>query len=82
MKRHSAPSEWVRDCTEWFKTVVGVLHGFVLSLFLFCIFLEVVTARNLEDDELGVHVLGAQINNFKFADDIALVAESKDDFIS
>jgi len=40
-----------RDCTEWFKTVVDVLQGCVLSPLLFCIILKVVTARALEDEE-------------------------------
>jgi len=62
-----------RDCTEWFKTVIGVLQGCVLSPLLFCIFLEVVTARALEDEELGVLVSRAQINRLKFADDNAFL---------
>jgi len=38
-----------------------------------------VTARALEDEKLGVIVSRAKINNLKFGDDIALVAESRDD---
>jgi hypothetical protein len=63
---------------DWFRTLVGVLQGCVLSPLLFCVFLEVVTARALDVEEQGVTISGLCINNMKFADDIALVAESEE----
>ena len=66
-------------CTDWFRTVVGMLQGSVLSPLLFCIFLEVVTARALDKEDLGVVVFGVCVNNLKFADDIGLMAESEED---
>ena len=59
--------------TDWFQTVVGVLQGCVLSPLLFCIFLEVVMARALDDGNLGVIVSGSIVSNLKFADDYRIV---------
>jgi len=67
------------ELSDWFRTVVGVLQGCVLSPLLFCIFLEVVMARALESDDIGAIVSGTRINNLKFADDIGLLAESPTD---
>ena len=49
---------------------MGVLQGCVLSPLLFCIFLEIVTARALEVEDLDFMISGSRINNLKFADDI------------
>ena len=65
--------------TDWFQTVVGVLQGCVLSPLLFCIFLEIVMARALDDENLGAIVSGSIVSNLKFADDIGLLSESADD---
>ena len=70
------------ELTDWFKTLVGVLQGCVLSPLLFCIFLEVVMARALDVEDMGAVVSGRSISNLKFADDIALIAESSTDLQS
>ncbi|KAK7801417.1 hypothetical protein U0070_027259 [Myodes glareolus] len=50
--------------------------GYVLSPLLFDIFLELIIASALEDEEIGVQIGGVRINNLCFADDTALLAES------
>jgi len=59
--------------------VVGVLQGSVLSPLLFCIFLEVVTACALDTEDIGTKISGSCLNNLKFAEDMALAAESEED---
>ena len=63
--------------TDWFKTLVGVMQGCVLSPILFCIFLEVVMTIALDNSRIGAHVSGRLINNLRFADDIAVLTESE-----
>jgi len=65
------------EFTDWFQTVVDVLQGCVLSPILFCVFLEDVAARALGMEDVRVVVSGSRISNLKFADDIALTAESQ-----
>ena len=54
----------------------------MLSPLLFCIFLEVVMARALDDGNLGAIVSGSIVSNLKFADDIGLLSETADDLQS
>ena len=49
---------------------------------LFCIFLEVVMARALDDGNLGAIVSGSIVSNLKFADDIGLLSKSADDLLN
>ena len=64
------------DLTEWFKTVVGVLWGCVLSP-LFNIFQEIIIITAIDDDASGAGLNGVRISDLHFADDIALLAETK-----
>jgi len=65
------------NLTEWFKTVVGVLQGCVLSPLLFNIFLEIIIITAIDDDASGAWLNGVRISDLCFADDIALLAETK-----
>jgi len=62
--------------SEWFETVVGALQGCVLSPVLFNIFLELI-ARALNGVDAVVVLSGHVVNNLRFADDIAAVAENE-----
>jgi len=64
------------NITEWFKTLVGVLQGCILSPLLFNIFLEVVLARALWNLDIGVVISGYRLNNLRFADDIAAICNN------
>jgi len=64
------------EFTDWFQTVLGVLQGCVLPPLLFCVFLEVVAARALVMEDEKVVLSRSRISNLRFADDIALTAES------
>jgi len=63
--------------TEWFKTVVGVLQGDVHSPLLFAIFLEIIVVTLLKDIDIGAWINGHRLTDLRFADDIALLAESE-----
>jgi len=59
------------DLSAWLETIVGVLQGCILSPLLFNIFLEVVMAMALGDNNVGAAMNGNVISNLRFADDIA-----------
>jgi hypothetical protein len=64
------------ELSSWFETLVGVLQGCVLSPLLFNIMLEVIMAL-AATDEAGISVSGDRVNNLRFADDIALLANDQ-----
>ena len=62
---------------EWFRTIIGVHQGCLLSPTLFNIFLERIVADALEDHEGTVSIGGRIITNLRFADDIDGLAEEE-----
>src|SRR6218665_3992454 len=65
------------ELSEWFETVMGVLHGCVLSPLLFNIFLEMIMAMALDESNEGADIGGERIGDLRFADGIALLAEQE-----
>ena len=70
------------DLTDWFETRVGVRQGCIISPQLFNILLELVMLYATCDSPIGIHIQGQLVNNLRFADDIALLAESHGDLQS
>src|SRR3954467_11060726 len=64
--------------SNWFGIDVGLRQGCVLSPILFLIDLNDLL-RELKDAGLGVVVSETQVSNLAFADDIALLANTKED---
>ena len=63
-----------------FKIGKGIYQGCILSLCLFNIYSEYITWNTgLDDSQTGIKIAGRNINNLKYADDITLMAESKEE---
>jgi Reverse transcriptase (RNA-dependent DNA polymerase) len=65
------------ELTEWFRVRVGVRQGCGLSPYLFNLILEAMMQVALNNTEIGIRISGELINNLRFADDIDLLAESR-----
>ena len=64
---------------EWFRTIVGVRQGCLLSPTVFNIFLERIICEALDDHEGSVSIEGRLITNFRFADDTVVNAEEEEE---
>jgi hypothetical protein len=63
---------------DWFKTTVGTRQGDPISPTTFISYLERVM-DSVRDNGTGISVHGRKINNLKFADDIDLLEEDRDE---
>ena len=71
--------------TDWFQIRKGVRLGCILSPCLFNLYAEYITyMRNagLEEAQAGIKIARRNINNLRYADDTALMAESEEDLKS
>ena len=63
---------------NWFQIGKGVHQGCILSPCLFNFYAEFIMRNaRLKEAEAGIKIAGRNINNFRYADDIALMAKSK-----
>ena len=64
--------------TDWFQIGKGVHQDCILSSCLFNLYAEsIMRNAGLEEAQAGVKIAGRNINNFRYADDTTLMAESK-----
>ena len=69
--------------TDWFQIGKGVCQGYILSPCLFNLCAEYIMRNaGLEETQAGIKIAGRNINNLRYADDTALMAESKEDLKS
>ena len=68
---------------DWFQIGKGVHQGCILSPWLFTIYAEY-SMQNARLDEIktGVEISGRNINYHRYADNIALIAESEEELKS
>ena len=69
--------------TDWFQIGKGVHQGCVLSPCLFNFYAEYIMQNaGLDEAQAGIKIAKRNINNFKYADDTTLMAESKEELKS
>ena len=69
--------------TDWFQIGKGVCQGCILSPCLFNLYAEYIMMNaELEEAQVGIKTAGRNINNIRYADDITLMAESKEELKS
>ena len=66
--------------TGWFQIGKGVCQGCILSPCLFNSYAEYIMRNTgLEETQAGIKIAGRNISNFRYADDITFMAESKEE---
>ena len=74
-----ATDRTVHGTTDWFQTGKGVRQGCILSPCLFNFYAEYIMRNaGLDEAQAGIKIAGRNINNFRYADDTTLMAESKE----
>src|SRR5574341_1335764 len=69
--------------TDWFQIGKGVCQGCILSSCLFNFYAEyIMRSARLEETQAGIKIAGRNINNVRYADDTALMAESEEELKS
>ena len=69
--------------TDWFQIGTGVRQGCTLSPCLFNFYAEYIMRNaGLEEAQAGIKIAGRNINNFSYADDTTLMAESEEELKS
>ena len=68
---------------DWFQIGKGVRQGCILSPSLFNLYVEYISQNaRLDEAQVGIKIAGRNINNFRYADDTTLMAESEEDLKS
>ena len=69
--------------TDWFQIRKGVHQGCILSPCLFDLYAEYIMRNaGLDEAQAGIKTAGKNDNNLRYADDTALMAESKEELKS
>ena len=69
--------------TDWFQIGKGVRQGCILSPCLFNLYAEYIMRNaGLGEAQAGIKIAWRNINNLRYADDITLMAESKEELKS
>ena len=65
--------------TDWFHIGKGVQQGYMLSTCLFNLYAEYIMRNTgLDEAQIGIKISWRNINNFRYADDTTLMAESEE----
>ena len=68
--------------TDWFQIEKGVHQGCILSSCLNLYTEYIMRNAGLEEIQAGIKISGRNINNFRYADDTILMAESEEELKS
>ena len=67
------------ETTDWFQVGKGVCQGCILSPCSYNLYAEhIMRNAGLEEAQAGIKISRRNINNFRYADDITLMAKSKE----
>ena len=67
------------ETMDWFQIGKGVSQGYILSPCLFNLYAEYIMQNaGLDEVQAGIKIAGRNSNNLRYADDINLMAESKE----
>ena len=65
--------------TDWFQIRKGARQGCILSPYLFNLYAEYIMRNaGLDEAQAGINIARRNINNFRYADDTTLMAESEE----
>ena len=65
--------------TDWFHIRKGIRQGCIMSPYLFNLCAEYIKRNaGLDEAQAGIKIAGRNINNFRYADNTTLMAESKE----
>ena len=71
------------ETTDWFKIEKGVHQGCILSPCLFNLYAEYIMQNaRLDEAQARIKIAGRNINNFRYANEITLMAESEEELKS
>ena len=80
---HQATVRSGHGTTDCFQIGKGVRQGCILSPCLFNLYAEYIMRNSgLEETQAGIKIAGRNINNFRYADDTTLMAESEEELKS
>ena len=69
--------------TDWFQIGKGVYQGCILSPYIFNFYAEYITRNaGLDEAQTGIKIAWRHSNNFRYADDTTLMAESEEEIKS
>ena len=69
--------------TDWFQIGKGVCQSCILSPRLFNLYAEYIMQNTrLDEAQAGIKITGENVNNFRYADDTTVMAESKEELKS
>ena len=68
------------ETTDWFQIRKWVCQGYILSPCLFNLYADyIVQNAGLDEAQAGMKIARRNINNFRYANDTTLMAESKEE---
>ena len=69
--------------TDWFQVGKGVHQGYILSPCFFNFFAEYIMQNaELNESQAGIKTAGRNVNNLRYTDDTAIMAESEEELKS
>ena len=69
-----------RGTRDWFQKVKGVCQGSIFSPYLFNLYAEYIMQNaKLDEAQAGIKIAARNVNNIRYADDITLIAENKEE---